>query len=43
MRERLADAAFVKLFDASSDLITVSGLKDDTLLDANDSFLRVTG
>ena len=43
VRERLADAAFAKLFDASSDLITVTDLKDDTLLDANDSFLRTTG
>ena len=37
------DAAFFELFNASSDLITVSSLNDDTLLDANDAFLGVTG
>jgi two-component system, cell cycle sensor histidine kinase and response regulator CckA len=43
VRDGPFDAAFFKLFNASSDLITVSSLKDDTLLDANESFLRVTG
>ena len=41
VRDGSFDAAFFKLFNASSDLITVSGLEDDTLLDANESFLRV--
>ena len=38
-----SDAAFLKLFNASSDLITISSLERCTLLDVNDSFLRVTG
>jgi two-component system cell cycle sensor histidine kinase/response regulator CckA len=37
------DAAFLKLFNSSSDLITISSMKRGTLLDVNDSFLRVTG
>jgi two-component system cell cycle sensor histidine kinase/response regulator CckA len=37
------DSAFLKLFNSSSDLITVSSLERGTLLDVNDSFLRVTG
>ena len=41
--ERPSDAAFLKLFNASSDLITISSLEHGTLLDVNDSFLRVTG
>ena len=43
VRDGSFDAAFFKLFNASSDLITISGLEDGTLLDANESFLRVTG
>ena len=41
--ERPSDANFLKLFNASSDLITISSLEHGTLLDVNDSFLRVTG
>ena len=41
--ECLSDAAFQKLFNASSDLVTISSLKHGTLLDANESFLRATG
>src|ERR1039458_2495006 len=37
------DAAFLKLFNSSSDLITISSMERGTLLDVNDSFLRVTG
>ncbi len=36
-------AAFLKLFNASSDLITISSPEHGTLLDVNESFLRVTG
>jgi two-component system cell cycle sensor histidine kinase/response regulator CckA len=43
VRDGPSDAAFFKLFNASSDLITISGLEDGTLLDANAPFLRVTG
>ncbi|MGO8790216.1 MAG: PAS domain S-box protein [Terriglobia bacterium] len=43
VRERPSDANFLKLFNASSDLVTISGLEHGTLLDVNDSFLRVTG
>jgi two-component system cell cycle sensor histidine kinase/response regulator CckA len=41
--EDLRDTAFMKIFNASSDLITISSWKDDTLIDANESVLRVTG
>ena len=41
--EGRCDTAFLKLFNASSDLITISSREDDTLIDANESFLRVTG
>ena len=37
------DCAFLKLFSSSSDLITISNRDDGTLLDVNESFLRVTG
>jgi len=37
------DAAFLKLFNASSDLITIASLRHGILLDVNDPFLRVTG
>ena len=43
VKRRPFDAAFVKLFNASSDLVTISSLEDGTLLDVNDAFLRVTG
>ena len=33
----------MKLFNASSDLITISSPEHGTLLDVNESFLRVTG
>ena len=36
-------AAFLKLFNASSDLITISSPEHGALLDVNESFLRVTG
>ena len=35
--------AFLKLFNSSSDLITIASLERGTLLDVNDSFLCVTG
>ena len=38
-----SDAAFLKLFDVSSDLVTISRLDNGTLLNANDSFQRATG
>jgi PAS domain S-box-containing protein len=49
-RRRLADIklrrsqdSFLKVFSASSDLISISLQGDGTLLDVNDSLLRVTG
>ena len=42
VRDGPSDTAFLKLFNASSDLITVSRLEDGTLLDANEAFVRAT-
>ena len=38
-----SDDTFLKLFNTSSDLITISDLKNGTLLDANESFHRISG
>src|ERR1017187_3679982 len=43
VRGHPSDDTFLKLFNTSSDLITISDLKNGTLLDANESFHRISG